>query len=270
MKLHFLPLQKPLSVTEKSRPQFAHLLKVMIAWLLVFYGSSTIAQEPFKEDFHVTQVKKVSETPTIDGAANENDWAQQDWLPLNEIWLGEAHSAADFSGRYKLLWSTDALYLLVEITDDVLFDQHPNPLTNWWDDDCLEIFVDENNSGGNHQFNHSAFAYHVSLEGQVVDMSTNKTGKLYNGHVISSRTTKNQTSLWELKILLYNDNFSDKTGGSPVSLKSGKKVGFALAYCDNDQSEHRENFIGSLKHEGFNQNQGWIDASIFGTLILTD
>ena len=34
------------------------------------------------------------------------------------------------------------LYLLVEITDDVLFDQHANPLHLYWDDDCIEIFID--------------------------------------------------------------------------------------------------------------------------------
>ena len=53
-----------------------------------------------------------------------------------------------------------------------------------------------------------------------------------------------------------------------LKLKSKKKIGFAIAYCDNDQSEFRENFIGSVFVKGDNKNQGWIDADIFGTILL--
>ena len=33
-----------------------------------------------------------------------------------------------------------------------------------------EIFIDEDNSGGNHQFNFNAFAYHIALDNQAVDI----------------------------------------------------------------------------------------------------
>ena len=55
---------------------------------------------------------------------------------------------------------------------------------------------------------------------------------------------------------------------SLVKLNVGKRIGFALAYCDNDDSEHRENFIGSIYVEGEDKDRGWKDASIFSTLIL--
>ena len=45
-------------------------------------------------------------------------------------------------------------------------------------------------------------------------------------------------------------------------------MGFALAYCDNDNSKERENFIGSVYVDGEDKNRGWIDANIFGTLKL--
>jgi hypothetical protein len=242
-----------------------------ISFAILFLISNLLdGQNSIKTNYDLIEVSKSLDTIIIDGIAEEEEWASQEWHPLDQLWLGDLYSDMDFKGRYKLLWKEDALYLLAEITDDILFDQHPDPLSNWWDDDCLEIFIDENNSGGNHQFNHSAFAYHVALDGNVVDMSTDQKGKLYNEHLISSRTKKEQTSLWELKIFLFDDSYSDETGGTPVTQKNGKKIGFALAYCDNDGSTHRENFIGSIKHEGFNQNQGWIDASIFGTLILTE
>jgi len=217
-----------------------------------------------------TQVKRSSSKITIDGKANELIWQMVDWQNIDQLWLGDVYTEEDFSGRYKLTWTEDALYLLAEIRDDVLLDQNEDPLKGWWDDDCLEIFLDENNSGGNHQFNHSAFAYHVDLKGNVVDMATNKTGKLYNSHVKSKRITNGNLTTWELKILVYDDSYSDETGGTPVQLRANKKIGFALAYCDNDNSKHRENFIGSSNNESFKQDLGWKNASVFETLILKD
>ena len=62
--------------------------------------------------------------------------------------------------------------LLAEIKDDKLIDLNKDPLKAWWDDDCLEIFIDADNSGGGHQFTHNAFAYHVALDGNVVEEMT--------------------------------------------------------------------------------------------------
>jgi hypothetical protein len=216
------------------------------------------------------QVKKAKTEPIIDGIANETIWKTAEWQPLNQLWLGGAYSPEDFQGQYKLTWTDDALYLLAEITDDILLDNTQDPLVKWWDDDCLEIFIDEDNSGGEHQFNHNAFAYHIALDGNVVDMSTEQKGKLYNSHIESKRKTTGNTSIWEVKISLYKDTYKDDSENTPVKLKANKNIGFALAYCDNDTSEIRENFIGSIYVEGDDKNRGYIDASIFGTLLLKE
>jgi len=44
---------------------------------------------------------------------------------------------------------------------------------------------------------------------------------------------------------------------------------FAIAYCDNDHSEERENFIGIVYVAGPDKNRGWIDSGIFQTYVLT-
>jgi hypothetical protein len=221
-----------------------------------------------KIETQLLEVHKAESPMNIDGLANEPIWQRAKWQPLDQLWLGSQFSKDDFSGRYKLTWADDGLYLLAEITDDVLLDKEADPLVAWWDDDCLEIFVDEDNSGGNHQYTHNAFAYHVALDGHVVDMSPQQTGRLYNSHVISKRYTTGNTSTWEVKILLFDDTYKDEASNQPVTLKANKKIGFALAYCDNDTSANRENFIGSVPVEGDDKNRGWIDANIFGTLIL--
>ncbi|WP_340156715.1 sugar-binding protein, partial [uncultured Winogradskyella sp.] len=80
-------------------------------------------------------------------------------------------------------------------------------------------------------------------------------------------TTVNKT-IWEVRISLFNDTYKDDAENSPIKLQAGKLMGFALAYCDNDNSKERENFIGSVYVDGEDKNRGWIDANIFGTLKL--
>nr|WP_321228377.1 DUF6265 family protein [uncultured Psychroserpens sp.] len=213
-------------------------------------------------------VNKATTNPIIDGIADDDIWSSKFWFPLDQLWLGDAYTPEDFSGRYKLSWSNEALYLLVEIQDDILVDNNTNPLISWWDDDCLEVFIDANNSGGEHQYNHNAFAYHIALDGNVVDMAPNQKGKLYNSHIESKRITEANTSIWEVKISLFDESYKDDEENLPLKLQSGQVIGFALAYCDNDNSETRENFIGSVHVEGDDKNRGWIDANIFGTLRL--
>ncbi len=231
------------------------------------YNKDSKSNKPIKQ---LIEVKKAKINPTIDGIANEAIWSAAEWQPLNQLWLGNAYTSEDFQGNYKLTWTNDALYLLAKIKDDKLIDTNADPLVAWWDDDCLEIFIDEDNSGGNHQFTHNAFAYHIALDGNVVDMSPEKKGKLYNSHIESKRVTTGNTSIWEVKISLFADSYNDNTDNSPVVLQANKNIGFALAYCDNDTSKNRENFIGSIKVKGDDKNRGWIDSNIFGTLILTD
>jgi len=229
------------------------------------YNKEIQTQKPVNQLIEVNYAKK---SPIIDGIANEPIWETSKWRPIDQLWLGAEYTKDDFQGRYKLAWNNEALYLLAEIKDDILIDNTKDPLKNWWDDDCLEIFIDEDNSGGEHQYNHNAFAYHVAIDGNVVDMSTEKTGKLYNSHIDSKRITKGNTSLWEVKISLFDDSYNDATENTSMTLSANKNIGFALAYCDNDTSEHRENFIGSVVVHGDDKNRGWIDANIFGTLLL--
>jgi hypothetical protein len=55
-----------------------------------------------------------------------------------------------------------------------------------------------------------------------------------------------------------------------VNLSAGKTMGLMLAYCDNDGSEIRENFIGSETVPHGAKDRGWIDAGLFGELLLTE
>ena len=215
--------------------------------------------------------------PVIDGVM-EPSWSAHTWYPIDQLILGEPVQSDDFSGRFKLAWNKDYLYLLAELSDDVLFDQHANPLHFYWDDDCLEVFLDEDASGGDHQYNFNAFAYHVALDNQVVDIGerTKQNPEPFltlNDH-INSRWQRSESAphkvVWELAIKVFDDSFKPGRNNSPAKLYAGKEMGFMLAYCDNDGSKHRENFIGSTEIKAVNgdKNLGYKTADVFGQLRL--
>lgn len=212
---------------------------------------------------------KATTAPLVDGVANDTVWELSPWRELTHRWLGPEYSADDFQGRFKVAWTEDKVYILVELVDDILIDSHRDPLVQYWDDDCLEIFLDEDFSGGNHQFNHNAFAYHVSLDNQTIDIGTDERPHNYSHHVESRWQQQGGKIIWELAIDVYKDNYMDgSTSNKPVTLAAGKIMGLMLAYCDNDGSEIRENFIGSESVPSGPRDRGWIDAGLFGALKL--
>jgi hypothetical protein len=209
--------------------------------------------------------------PQVDGVADEAVWQRAKWQELSHNWLGPEYSSEDFQGRYKIVWTESKLYLLGEFVDDVLTDTHRNPLMQYWDDDCLEIFVDEDHSGGNHQYTHNAFAYHLSLDNQAIDIGTDKQAQSYSHHVESRWQQQGNKIIWEVSIDIYTDAYRDEApDNKPTLLSAGKIMGLMVAYCDNDNSELRENFIGSEYAAGENKDRGYIDAGLFGTLELVE
>lgn len=220
-----------------------------------------------------TLVVHTSDAPVIDGHGNDPAWQQANWRPMPYLIAGSMPSAEDFSGRFKLLWDKDYLYLQAEITDDVLYDVHPDPLERYWDDDALEIFIDSDASGGGHQYNHSAFAYHIALDNQAVDLGEDRQPRLYNEHLQSRWQRSSEAPhviIWEVAIRLYADDYSDDQPNLPLVMQAGQRIGFMLAYCDNDGSAEREHFVGSVDIEPVegDKNRGWIDASVFETMVL--
>lgn len=217
----------------------------------------------------------ITHTPvTIDGQANEECWTSGEWHQVDQVWIPWAANvpASDFQGRFKVSWDADYLYMLVEIHDDSLSDDHANPLQNWWDDDCLEVFIDENQSGGNHERNNNAFAYHVSLFYDAIDLNSTGGGINYKDHIdVVMDTVGEDEYIWELAIRIYDDSYNNSDPeASRVSLEHNKLMGLSLAYCDNDESTSRENFIGSMVLTSATANDSYINASLFGVMKLID
>jgi glucose/arabinose dehydrogenase len=241
--------------------RFSSLL-LLFALLVSF--SKGIAQTKY-------QAPKAIIAPVIDGLGNDACWANTPWYTIDQLWLGVQPSPADFSGRFKVTWDANKLYILAEITDDVLSDYHSDPLSNYWEDDTWEIFIDENASGGNHEFSYNAFAYHISKSFDIVDMGPDQKAGLYNHHAQVARTNTGTNYIWEAAFDVYNDQYVFGATNNPkATLTAGKIMGFAMAYCDNDGGSTRQSFIGSEVVEGSNKNVAYINASVFGKMELVE
>jgi len=57
--------------------------------------------------------------------------------------MGTVSSASDLSGNWRGIWDAQNLYLFVDVTDNIKFNDSN---TQWWQDDSVEIYIDANNS----------------------------------------------------------------------------------------------------------------------------
>ncbi len=210
---------------------------------------------------------------TVDGEATEECWEKAEWHAIDQVLIpyNTQMKTGDFEGWFKVAWDTQYLYLLVEVVDDSLSDDHADPYQNWWDDDCVEIFIDENRSGGDHERNCNAFAYHVSLTYDALDLNASGGGVNYKDNIrVKMDTIGTDTYLWEFAIKMYDASFLP---GNPeparVYLEKDKLMGFAIAYCDNDETTSRENFIGSMVMTAAHYNDMYKNADYFGPMLLT-
>ncbi len=239
--------------------------------LVLSMAAGAVGAAPHLDGRSLYEAPFAAAAPVTDGIADDPAWGKAQWRDINYRWLGPEYADTDFSGRFKVVWTEDRLHIVVEIVDDILFDSHRDPLVQYWDDDCLEIFLDEDYSGGNHQHNHNAFAYHMSLDNRAIDIGTNGEAQDYSHHVESRWRQHGEMIVWELAIDIYDSNYVDGSPDNvPVKLQLGKVMGLMIAYCDNDGSELRENFVGSESVPSGPKDRGWIDAGLFGALELVE
>ncbi|MEO0293419.1 MAG: sugar-binding protein [candidate division WOR-3 bacterium] len=235
----------------------------------------------------------VENPPTINGLGDDPCWSLVNWQSIDQVWIpyGGYVEPEDYSGRYKVVWSSleNVLYFLVEITDDIFVDGYTGG-GGYYNYDVLEVFIDEDKSGGMHRIDQdgenaeNAFSYHITLNApedggvteefaaydlagfwQVVD---------YASHFPNLAMRKNgSTYTWEFSLKVYNDNYqSSNPEAFRVNLTEGKIIGLSLAYCENDDPNEnpkvRDNFFGSVWVAHEDSNSHWMNADGFGTLKL--
>jgi len=247
------------------------------------------------------EAKEAVTLPWIDGVGDDECWETASWMPIDQMWIPWGDPLLpfdDFKGEFKVMWSdeTDELYFLVRTTDDVFVDGYVWPGSKYPDYDILEVFIDEDYSGGLHVFDTesslaaNAFSYHIVIDepedGDQTDMLVvcdiagtswgDRTTPDYAGHFpefVVSRDGRNL--LWEFSMHVYNDSYDHSDpAASLVELSTGKIMGLSMAYCDNDNPDEsplsRDNFIGSVSVSEEAYNDHWQNADGYGTLTLVE
>lgn len=243
-------------------------------------GVAVLAQDD------TVKAKECTTPPIIDGVADDACWAEAGWQAIDQVWIpwGARMDAADFTGRYKATWSsdTDRIYFLVEVIDDVLVDGYKYPQDGYYNWDVVEIFFDEDASGGDHMLNQNAFAYHITagndeVEFEAMDLAANWAVKNYSDHLDVRIEFIDGKYIWEISLIVYNESYDPNKANNPTEeLAVGKVCGLSIAYCDNDNPNEnpktRDNFIGSVEVPQANFNDHWINADWFGKmkLVATD
>ena len=246
--------------------------------------------------------------PRIDGQGNDSCWQIIPWQSIGESWIpyGAKMDSNDYTGKYKVVWSSKSnlLYFLVEVTDNVFIDGFMLGSTaDIYNYDIIEVFIDENKSGGFHVFDgkesvglqwgtnaENAFAYHIYApfpkEGKLTtkcfvgDMAGTSWADVkrmnYAAHFpeFAMRRTGNK-AVWEFSLIVYNDTYEDTMvhkESARIQLIAGKVMGLSLAYCDNDHPEknpkERDRFYGSVHVPAAAYNDHWMNADYFGTVQL--
>ncbi|MCK4750460.1 MAG: DUF362 domain-containing protein, partial [Bacteroidales bacterium] len=245
-----------------------------------------------------TIIAREAETaPLMDGGAAEDCWTDAQWYYIDETWIswGEEIDASDYTGRFKVSWSEaeNVMYYYVEIHDDAFVDGYVYPDGGYPDFDIVEVFLDEDQSGGLHVFDNNAtwgqnsenaFSYHIAVntpaDGETetafyacdID-GTNWPAVImdYAGHFPELIMRKNGNMYqYEFSLKVYDDSYEDgDPEASRVTLEGGKEMGMSLAYCDNDTpGTERDNFFGSVWVPEESYNDHWMDADGFGTVRL--
>jgi hypothetical protein len=274
------------------------LSSILTFILITCFSGNTLSQIGTAQD-NPLLIQHTNTIPVINGIGSDQCWQSVTWQPIGQIWIpyNGSISQSDYSGRYKVIWSSEAnlLYFLIEINDDVFVDgyQATNGGGTGYNYDISEVFIDENHSGGEHRYDgnttnaENAFAYHMftsyPADGEVntvpyiEDMAgtqANSKWVVYNSHFPEFALRKSgNTAIREFSLIVYNDTYSETNKeASRAKLLPSKVIGLSVAYCDNDglneSPKVRDNMFGSV-NEPSPGNLHWMNADYFGTAILS-
>ncbi|MBK7105067.1 MAG: T9SS type A sorting domain-containing protein [Ignavibacteriae bacterium] len=255
----------------------------------------------FAKQDDTVKVMQSDKVPVIDGISNDIAWNETSWQSIDQVWIpwGDYVDSSDYYGNYKVLWSPEKnlLYFLFEIYDDVWVDGFEfNGSNESYNYDIIEVFIDQDNSGGVHIFDdkvvgtisEDAFSYHISIDfpsedsvnSNFVALDFDGTGWAnnliinYANHFPELALRKSGDKYcWEFSLKVFDNTYDNESPeASRVILKQNDIIGLSVAYCDNDDPNEtpklRDNFFGSVFVTEENYNNHWMNSDDYGILQL--
>ncbi len=178
-------------------------------------------------------------TPVVDGVI-DSVWSNAEALPVNQYqmaWQGA-------SGTAKALWDDTSLYVLVQVNDTQL----DKASENVWEQDSVEVFLDENNAKTSF-YQDDDGQYRVNFDNE----RTYNAGGTVEGYVTATTTTAAASYVVEMKIPFRT-----------ITPANNTKIGFDAQINDGKDGSR----ISAATWNDLTGN-GYQDTSVFGVLTLS-
>ncbi|TDE00759.1 sugar-binding protein [Jiangella asiatica] len=130
------------------------------------FGDGTDTTNAVLELVPTTTVPQVAAEPVLDGVAGDGEYPGEA-LDTSTMWEGEAAEPSDASATTRLSFTDDALYVLVEVTDDTLGTVLPlADCKRHWRTDSVEITVDPRGASSNTSTTFKTGIFPTTTEGE--------------------------------------------------------------------------------------------------------
>ncbi|MHC4439961.1 MAG: sugar-binding protein, partial [Planctomycetota bacterium] len=192
-------------------------------------------------------IRKADGPVRVDGKA-EALWSESRQYKIGNVIYESPSNEEDFSASYKAVWDEKNLYLLVDVTDDNL----KNDSSEFWLDDCVEIFVDADNSKSG-SYGDNDFQFHFGWADANPSMGESQHNQTAGVEFASVRTDRG----YRMEIKLPWSTL----GAEP---SAGGKIGLDVHVNDDDDGGDRDT---KLTWRGKEDN-AWQTPGIFGTAEL--
>jgi endo-1,4-beta-xylanase len=222
---------------EGSPLLFDEYLQAKPAYYAIMDPDKFIEENPPAEKV-IKQAKASYGTPVIDGKV-DSIWSKADIIKIDQYqqaWKGA-------SGVAKALWDENNLYLLIQVEDDQLNNSNQNP----WEQDSVEIFVDQNNGKTPFYEEDNDGQYRISFD-NVATFNPDSIAEGFESETSISGTNYNIEVKIPLKAITPRRNTKI---GFDVQINDAKDGSRISAAAWNDAS-----------------GTGYMDTSVFGELIL--
>jgi len=213
-------------------------------WTLNGVDTLTLYVQGQARDF---DIPRVATPPVIDGKPDEV-WAKASVQPVNRQIVPTVTNSADASGQFRVLYDAENLYALVDINDDLLY----NDSSSAYLDDSVELYVDGDNTKGPSPLSGHSRQYTFGWTAtDIQGTNTDTTGVVF--------AQVNTPTGWRIEIKL---PWQALVGGAaPV----GKLIGIDCFYNDDDNGgDTREAQISwhSLSGEDWQIPRDWGTAVV--------
>jgi hypothetical protein len=187
--------------------------------------------------------------PVIDGKVDDV-WNDAKAYKIANVMYEPPKSSDDLSADYKAMWDENNLYLLVDVTDDIL--KHDTSPEAWYESDSVEVYIDVTDSKSA-QYGQTDYQYGFNWDETSPQMQELRHGRT-NGVQYALVTTDKGYRV-EIKLPW-------STLGTKPSV--GAKIGLDIQVNDNDAGGKRKSKIAWHARE----DNAWENPQAFGNAEL--